>query len=211
MTKKPSPAVTAEISTDVFSPEDQAALMGAAAAVAESDDAEDKAVETYARKLGTAPTLDMYTHSQRIFQAGYMQTSPAITPEALSKRTSRFFGRVLNENGITRPKSADPAAEKKAEQREKQKAEILAAYKGKAPKQIKEEIAQAYAKLAAGVPDSAEVKKELKKAETALREMTAAETEAFRKQKAALVSSITEAVKKCTDLAKLTKALEALK
>ena len=44
-----------------------------------------------------------------------------------------------------------------------------------------------------------------------MREMTAAETEAFRKQKAALVSSINEAVKKCTDLAKLAKALEALK
>ena len=211
MTKKPSPAVTAEISTDVFAPEAQAAMIGAAAAVAESDNAEAEAEETYARIMGNAPTLAMYVMAQKLFQTGYMQTVPAVSPDALSKRTSRFFSDVLRNFGMTKPKSEDPAAQKKAEQREKQRADILAAYKGKAPKQIKEEIAQAYAKLAAGVPDSAEVKKELKKAETALREMTAAETEAFKKQKAALVSSITEAVKKCADLAKLTKALEALK
>jgi hypothetical protein len=63
---------------------------------------------------------------------------------------------------------------------------ILASYKDKEPKAIKEEIAQGYAKLAAGVPDSPEVKKAIKQAETALRLMTADQDEAFRKQKAAI-------------------------
>jgi len=211
MTKKPSPTVTSQIVTDLFSPEQQAAMMGAAAAVAESDSAKDEAEETFARIIGTAPTLAMYVHAQKTFQAGYMQALPAVSPEALAKRTSRFFSEMLKNFGITKPKSDDPAAEKKAAQRDKAKTDLLAKYKDTDPKAIKEQIAQGYAKLAAGVPDSPEVKKAVKEAETALRLMTADATEAFKKQKAAIVSSLTEAIKKCQDLKKLGEALKALK
>lgn len=212
MTKKPSAVVTTEIAPSaVFTPEDEAAMIGAAAAVAESDAGEAGAVETYGRKLGVAPTLAMYVHSQKLFQSGYMQAQPAVSPDALAKRTSRFFSDVLRAYGIKKPESHDPAAEKKREQREQAKTAILAAYKDKEPKAIKEEIAQGYAKLAAGVPDSAEVKKAVKQAETALRLMTADQEEAFKKQKAALVSSLNEAIKKCQDLKKLGDALKALK
>ena len=214
MTKKPTaptPTVTSQIVTDLFTPEQQASMVGAAAAVAESDTANDEAVETYARIIGTAPTLAMYAHAQSLFQSGYMQALPAITPDALKRRTTRFFSEVLTAHGITRPKSDDPAAEKKAEQREKAKADLLAKFKGVEPKAIKEQIAQGYAKLAAGVPDTPEVKKAVKEAETALRLMTADATEAFKKQKAALVSSLNEAVKKCQDLHKLADAIKALK
>jgi radical SAM superfamily enzyme YgiQ (UPF0313 family) len=91
------------------------------------------------------------------------------------------------------------------------KAELLARFKDTKPAEIKEQIAQGYAKLAAGVPDTPEVKKAVKEAETALRLMTADQEEAFKKQKAALVSSLMEAVKKCTDLKKIGDALKALK
>jgi DNA polymerase III alpha subunit len=117
----------------------------------------------------------------------------------------------LKAYGITKPTSTDPAAEKKAEQRAAEKAKILEDFKGVKPDAIKEIIKDAYAKLAASVPDSTEVKKNLKKAETALRLITADEVEAFKKQKAALVSSLNEAIKKCDNLKKLTDALKALK
>ena len=214
MTKKPSapsPTVTSQIVTDLFTPEQQASMVGAAAAVAESDTAKEEAVETYARIIGKAPTLAMYAHAQNLFQSGYMQAQPAISPDALTRRTTRFFSEVLTAYGITRPKSDDPAAEKKAEQREKAKADLLAKFKGVEPKAIKEQIAQGYAKLAAGVPDTPEVKKAVKEAETALRLMTADQDAAFKKQKAALVSSLTEAVKKCNDLKKIADAIKALK
>jgi hypothetical protein len=200
MTKKPSAVVTTEIGAAVaalFTPEDEAAMLGAAAAVAESDSGEAGAVETYGRKLGVAPTLAMYTHAQSLFQSGYMQAQPAVSPDALAKRTSRFFSDVLKAYGIKKPESHDPAAEKKREQREAAKVALLAKFKD--------------AKLAAGVPDTPEVKKAVKEAETALRLMTADQEEAFKKQKAALVSSLMEAVKKCTDLKKIGDALKALK
>ena len=211
--KKPSPVVTTQIAANaaVFTPEDEASLIGAAAAVAESDAGEDGAIETYGRKLSPAPTLAMFVHAQKLFQSGYMQACPSVSPDALAKRTTRFFNSVMQAYGITKPASDDPAAQKKAEQREAAKVAILASYKDKEPKAIKEEIAQGYAKLAAGVPDSPEVKKAIKQAETALRLMTADQDEAFRKQKAALVSSLNDAVKKCQDLKKLTAALMALK
>jgi hypothetical protein len=41
--------------------------------------------------------------------------------------------------------------------------------------------------------------------------MTAEQTEAFKKQKAALVSSLNDAVKKCEDLKKIENAIKALK
>jgi len=203
--------VTQPVDTSLFTQEDEAALIGAAAAVAESDSGESGAIETYGRKLGTAPTLAMYVHAQKLFQTGYIQTMPAVTPEALSKRTGRFFSDVLKAYGITKPVSTDPASEKKAEQRAAEKAKILEDFKGIKPDAIKDMIKDAYAKLAAAVPDSTEVKKNLKKAETALRLITADETEAFKKQKAALVSSLNEAIKKCESLKKLTDALKALK
>jgi hypothetical protein len=203
--------VTNPIDTNVFSPEDEASLIGAAAAVAESDASKDEAIETYGRKLGKAPTLAMYVHAQNLFQKGYIQAMPDMSADALAKRTTRFSSDVLNTYGMTKPKSDDPAAEKKAEQREAEKQKILAEFKGVKPAEIKEQIKDHYAKLAASVPDSKEVKKELKKAELALKLMTAEQTEAFKKQKAALVSSLNDAVKKCEDLKKIENAIKALK
>lgn len=203
--------VTQPVDAGLFTAEDEAAMIGAAAAVAESDSGEAGAIETYGRKLGTAPTLAMYVHAQKLFQAGYIQAMPATSADALAKRTGRFFSDVLKAYGIAKPKSEDPAAEKKAEQRAAEKAKLLEEFKGIKPDAIKEMIQDAYAKLAASVPDSVEVKKDLKKAETALRLITADETETFKKQKAALVSSLQAAIKACQDLKKLEKALIALK
>jgi len=211
MSKKPSAVITAELNPALLGEQETASLMGAAAAVAESDSAKDEALETFARVIGTAPTFAMYTEAQKVFQAGYIQAMPGISPDALSKRTGRFFSDLLKSYGIKRPESHDPAAEKKREQREAAKAALLAKFKGVDPAKIKESIKAGYAKLGAGVPDHAEVKKAVKEAETALRLMTADETEAFNKQKAALASSIKEAVKTCTDLNKLVAALKALK
>jgi len=203
--------ITQPVETGAFTKEEESALIGAAAAVAESDDAESKAVDTYVRLLGTAPTFEIFVHAQKLFQSGYMLTSPATTSDALAQRTVRFFNKVLTTKGISKPTSGDPKSEKKAEQREAEKAKILEDFKGIKPDAIKEMIKDAYAKLAAAVPDSKEVKKNLKKAETALRLITADETEAFKKQKSALVSSLNEAIKKCESLKKLTDALKALK
>lgn len=211
---QPGPVVTTEVGTAVeslFDAQQTASMMAAAAAVADSDSAKDEAMETYAKVLGPAPTFAMYIGAQKVFQAGYIETMPAMTTDALSKRTSRFFSDLLKQYGMKRPESHDPAAEKKREQREQAKAAVLKTFEGVAPAKIKEAIKTGYAKLAAGVPDQAEVKKEIKKAELALKLMTADQEEAFKKQKAALVSSLTEAIKKCNDLIKLADALKALK
>lgn len=210
----PSAVVTTEVGTAVsslFDDQQQASMVAAAAAVAESDSAKDEALETYAKVLGTAPTFAMYIGAQKVFQTGYVEAMPAMTTDALSKRTSRFFSELLKTYGMKRPESHDPAAEKKRIEREAAKTAILKTFENVAPAKIKEAIKTGYAKLAAGVPDQAEVKKEIKKAETALKLMTADQDEAFKKQKSALVSSLNEAVKRCTDLLKLADAIKALK
>lgn len=205
------PQVTNPINTDTFSPEDEALLIGAAAAVAESDASESEAIETYGRKLGKAPTLAMYVHAQNLFQKGYVQTMPDMSGVALAKRTTRFFSQVLSDFGMTKPKSFETVSVKKAEQREAEKQKILDEFKGVKPEAIKEQIKGFYAKLAASVPDSKEVKKELNKAETALRLLTADATEHHKKIKRTLVQSLNAAVKKCDDLKKIENAIKALK
>jgi hypothetical protein len=211
MSKKPTqPTITTEIN-GLFNPEQEAALKGAAAAVAESDSAKDEALETFARILTPNPTIEIYTNGQKVFQAGYIAVMPDISPEALTKRTSRFFSELLKSYGMTKPKSHDPAAEKKAAQRAKAQAELVAKYANRKPEQIKEEIQQGYAKLAASVPDAAEVKKAVKEAETALRIMTKEETDKQSAALKALKSTLLEYVKKATDYEKIKKAILALK
>lgn len=209
-TQPTQPTITTAVN-GLFPAEQEAALKGAAAAVAESDNAKEEALETFARILTPTPTLDIYINAQKVFQAGYVAVLPDISPQALDKRTSRFFSELLKEYGMTKPQSHDPAAEKKREQRAKAEAELLAKYKGKKPEAIKEEIQQGYAKLAASVPDSAEVKKAVKQAETALRIMTKEQTEKEAATLKALRSTLMDYAKKATDYEKIKKAILALK
>ena len=195
----------------LFAPEVEASLKAAAASVAESDAGNDEALETFARVLTPTPTFEIYTGAQKVFQAGYIAAMPDMSVEALAKRTSRFFSEVLKTYGITKPQSHDPAAEKKREQREKAAQTLVATYKAKKPETIKEEIKKGYAALAAGAPDSAEVKKQIKEAEAALKLMTKAETDKANATLKALRSSLIEYAKKATDYEKIKAAILALK
>jgi hypothetical protein len=195
----------------IFDEKTEASLKAAAASVAESDAGNDEALETFARVLTPTPTFEMYTGAQKVFQAGYIAAMPDMSIDALAKRTSRFFSEVLKTYGITKPQSHDPAAEKKREQREKAAESLVAKYKAKKPETIKEEIKKGYAALAAGAPDSAEVKKKIKEAEQALKLMTKAETDKATATLKALRSSLIEYAKKATDYDKIKAAIIALK
>lgn len=211
MSKQPTQPTVTTIVNGLFNPEQEASLKAAAAAVAESDAGNDEAQETFARVLGNAPTFDMWTGAQKVFQAGYCAAMPAITNEALSKRTGRFFSDLIKTYGMTRPQSHDPAAEKKREQREKAQKALLEKFKNVKPAALKDAIQADYTKLGAGVPDAAEVKKALKEKETALKLMTKAETDKASADLKALKSSLIDYAKKATDYNKIKAAILALK
>lgn len=207
---KPSAVVTTELNTPVFSEQDTAALVGAAAGVAEQDQTEEKAVETYVRVLGKAPTLMMYTAAQALFQQGYHAVAPDLSVDALAKRTSRFFSEVLKAGNITKPKAETVTATKKAAQREEQKKAMLADPTPLA--EISNKIKAAYAALANDTAaDPAATRKELKALEK-LKSIKTNAAQAETKDKAKEIrDSLIAAARACTDIDKLSAALIALK
>lgn len=208
------PVVTTVLNNNQFTAEQVASIKASAASFAESEDAIEQAVKTVA-DLPAAQSHQFtwleWSEAQAAFIGAYMEAKPSVTPESADRARSRFFDRVLKFYKTQRPVSPSPAAEKKREQREAAKKELMEKHAGKTPKELQEEIQQGYAKLAAGVPDAGEVKKAVKEAEQVLKAITAEEVEAFQKQKNAIVSTLKELISKCNDLNKLLEAAKVLR
>ncbi len=208
------PAVTTTLNNGQFDATQQASIKASAASFAESEDAIEQAVQIVA-DMARAPSHQFtyleWTEAQATWISGYMEAKPSITLESAERARTRFFDRVLKVYKTTRPASPSNDATKKREQRAKGLEEAIAKHQGKSPAQLEEEIKQGYAKLAAGVPDAGEVKKAVKEAETVLKEITREEVEAFKKQKAAIVSTLNDLIKKCDDMNKLLEAVKILR
>jgi hypothetical protein len=208
------PAVTTVLNNGQFDATQQASIKASAASFAESEDAIEQAVQIVA-DMARAPSHQFtyleWTEAQATWIGGYMEAKPSITLESAERARTRFFDRVLKVYKTTRPLSPENGASKKREQRAKGLEEAIAKHQGKSPAQLEDEIKQGYAKLAAGVPDAGEVKKAVKEAETVLKEITREEVEAFKKQKAAIVSTLNDLIKKCDDMNKLLEAVKILR
>ena len=204
------PVVTTDLATDVFSDQQQASMIGAAAAVAEQDATQDEAIETFVKVLGKAPTLVMYSTAQALFQKGYHDAMPDMSTDALAKRTTRFFSEVLKAGGITKPKAETVTSKKKAEQRAAQKQAMV--NDPRTPDQISAEIKSAYAALAnETAANPAETRKSLRELEATYKIKTAAENDALEAQLNALRSTLRDLVKTCRSPVKLADAIRALK
>ena len=81
---------------------------------------------TYAAMLGTDPTLDSWEAARIDWVSGYVDANPNNTGNAADKAWQRFADLLDNLFGMVKPKSANPAAEKKRAEREKKALEITA-------------------------------------------------------------------------------------
>lgn len=192
----------------VFTPEQAEELKQSAADVAKGDMFKEDGLESFFGILDKAPTFDMWVHAQKLFQAGYYITQPAIEVETLQKRTTRFFNELIQTYGVIRPKSDDPAAEKKAAQREKAKADLLKKYKGKTPEDLRAMKAEAHKTLAKG--ENAEAKKQVAEVEKVLKLQTETETKKEKADLKAIRDDIIARVRQAA-MPKLTAVLALLK
>jgi uncharacterized protein YjbJ (UPF0337 family) len=163
----------------------------------------------YAGMLGTDPTFDQWEAARISWVAGYVEANPANTGNAADKAWDRFSG-LLNEFfGLVKPKAASAAAVKKAAEREKKTAEILAKHGDLTPTMIRAQMEAAYQTLAKN-PTSKEAKKQVKELEQVLKVKQSAENKELGEELKALRGAVKTEAGKCTDLDILQQVLDIL-
>jgi hypothetical protein len=163
----------------------------------------------YASMLGTDPTFDQWEAARLQWVSGYVEANPANTGNAADKAWNRFAGLLDEFFGLVKPKAASAAAVKKAAEREKKTAEILAKHGDLTPTMIRAQMEAAYQTLAKN-PTSKEAKKQVKELEQVLKVKQSAENKEHGEELKALRGAVIDAARKCTDIEALNEALFTL-
>jgi hypothetical protein len=90
----------------------------------------DKAFESFARAITESPTFVMYEESRILWVSGYLDIKPQAKGNTADAAFKRFKDRLVEKYGIDipKPKSDNPAAEKKRAERETKRAELVKAF-----------------------------------------------------------------------------------
>jgi hypothetical protein len=167
-------------------------------------------VSNFARNvLGTTPTYEAWEYSRKQWIAGYCNQNPQNTGEAADKAWHGFANQLKALFGMDKPKSTSMAAEKKAEQREKKNAELLAKHQGASVGELTREIELAYQTLAKKPSD-----KETKKKVSELEKVIKVKQAVTNKEQAALLKQLREdaiaEIKTCVNTETLDQVIELL-
>jgi hypothetical protein len=164
---------------------------------------------TYAAMLGTDPTLDAWEAGRIDWVSGYVDANPHNTGNAADKAWQRFADLLDSLFGMVKPKSTNPAAEKKRAEREKKQADLLAKHGDLTPTMIRAQIEAAYQTLAKN-PSNKEAVKQVKELDKVLKVKTAAETKEQSEELKAARGAVKAEAAKCTSIEALEAALAIL-
>jgi hypothetical protein len=165
--------------------------------------------QSYAAMLGTDPTFDQWEAARLQWVTGYVEANPQNTGNAADKAWERFSAMLNELFGMVKPKSGGAAAVKKAAEREKKTAEILAKHGDLTPTMIRAQMEAAYQTLAKN-PTSKEAKKQVKELEQVLKVKQSAENKEHGEELKALRGAVKTEAGKCTDLDILQQVLDIL-
>jgi hypothetical protein len=167
-------------------------------------------VSNFARNvLGTNPTYEAWEYSRKQWIAGYCNQNPQNTGEAADKAWHGFANQLKALFGMDKPKSTSMAAEKKAEQREKKNAELLAKHQGASVGELTREIELAYQTLAKK-PSDKETKKKVNELEKVIKVKQSAENKAQGEVLKELRTDAIELIKKTVSPEILEQVIEIL-
>jgi hypothetical protein len=167
-------------------------------------------VSNFARNvLGTTPTYEAWEYSRKQWIAGYCNQNPQNTGEAADKAWFSFANQLKALFGMDKPKSTSMAAEKKAEQREKKNAELLAKHQNASVGELTKQIEAAYQTLAKK-PSDKETKKKVSELEKVIKVKQSAENKAQGEVLKELRADSIELVKKCINPEILEQVIEIL-
>jgi len=164
---------------------------------------------TYAAMLGTDPTLDAWEAGRIDWVSGYVDANPHNTGNAADKAWQRFADLLDSLFGMVKPKSTNPAAEKKRVEREKKQADLLAKHGDLTPTMIRAQIEAAYQTLAKN-PSNKEAAKQVKELDKVLKVKTATENKEQSEELKALRGAVKVEAGKCTNLDILQQVLDIL-
>jgi len=163
----------------------------------------------YSRMLGTDPTFDQWEAGRIKFIAGHVEEYPDLTGNAHDKAWDSFAELLEALHGLTKPKSTNKGAVKKAEERANKIEALLEKHADKKAWDLRHELAETFKALAKN-PENKETKKLNKELETVLKHVSSEENKAHGEQLKTLRAEVKEKAQKCTDIEKLEAVLEIL-
>lgn len=163
----------------------------------------------YAHMLDTDPTLDKWEAARIDWVSGYVEANPNNTGNAADKAWQRFADLLDNLFGLTKPKSTNPAAEKKRAEREKKAADLLAKYQDQSAAELRATIEHAYQVLSQN-PNHKESLKQVKELDKVLKAKQSVANKQYGEELKEMRSDVIDAVRKCTEIEALAAALDIL-
>ena len=164
---------------------------------------------TYAAMLGTDPSLDIWESARIDWVSGYVDANPHNTGNAADKAWQRFADLLDSLFGMVKPKSTNPAAEKKRAEREKKAADLLAKYQDQTVSDLRATIEHAYQVLSQN-PTHKESLKQVKELDKVLKAKQSAANKQHGEELKELRNDVIDAVRKCTDMEALAAVLDIL-
>lgn len=160
-----------------------------------------------AKTLGANPTFEEWSEYAIQWKDGYVHQNPDNTANAADQQWARFTKTLSEFFGLDKPKSKSVHAEKKAAERSKKTEALLSKYQDQTAQQLQDMRRAALEAAAKGSEAAEKIAADLKKV---LKVKQSDENKAHGEQLKALREQVTQAAKKCTDLDKLTAALDCL-
>ena len=171
----------------------------------------DKAFESFARAITESPTFVMYEESRILWVSGYLDIKPQAKGNTADAAFKRFKDRLVEKYGIdiTKPKSDNPAAEKKRAERETKRAELVKAFENRPTEQLKDDLSKAFTTLAQN-PDSKVAGAAVKNLRAVIKERTKDEQADLRAEIIELKVTIRTLLSSCSDIERLQAVIEVL-
>jgi hypothetical protein len=166
-------------------------------------------LNAYASTLGKNPSYATYEACRIQWVSGYVSENPNNTGEAADKAFHTFAKQLKELFGLDKPSSGNPAAKKKAEQREKKTNELLAAYQDKTVSELSKQLETTYETLAKQPSN-----KEAEKKAAELKKVIKTKKADSNKQQAALLKELKAdamaSIKDCDNVELLEQVIELL-
>jgi hypothetical protein len=208
-TMNQKPVVSAVISA--LSENQTSEARKAGALFARSELEADEAFEVFARAVGESPIYPVYEQARIEWVSSYVGIKPHAKGNTADKAFGRFVGRLREKYplDIQKPVSDNPAARKKAAEREAKHAEILKAHEGINTGELRARLAQAFTTLASN-PDSKVASAAVKNLKAVIRERTKDESAALKADLTAKRTEIRGLLSGCDDIERLDAVIEIL-
>jgi len=177
-----------------------------------------KAFEQFATALTTKPTFEIYEAARVEWVSGYLAIKPNLKADSCNQAFKRFKDRLvqtiqfdvdLGSLKAEKPKSNNPVALKKAQERETKKEQTLATFEHMPTDQVRAELSKAFATLASK-PDSKVAESAVKNLKAVLKERTKDDTATLKAEVKELKQTIRGLLAGCSDIERLETVIEVL-